>query len=172
MGGQGTHPVHLHMNKSPAAVSNPSTFTISTNQNMFNSSSPNSIQIQQVGQVRHMISSSNGSSSKHDPSRQTLASDMLVATDSSMKQRENIKHFAFKPSNLKLQPQQNPNSKQGSFGHPSKVSQQSLNVQHSGSREHQASSAIATTNVTANPTPRTLLAQSASQIKKVLINSN
>ena len=57
-----------------------------------------------MGQVKQAISQSQASSGKQDPSRQTLASDMLLATESSVKQRENIKHFPFKPSNLRLQP--------------------------------------------------------------------
>jgi len=45
---------------------------------------------------------SGGSSVRRETSKQTLASDLLLATDSSINhQRDNIKQFSFKPSNVR-----------------------------------------------------------------------
>jgi hypothetical protein len=83
-------------------MADPSTFTVST---QFKSTSPNSTNLAHIVQnINHKQESSN---SNPDPSRQTLASDTLMATDISNRQREHIKHFSFQPGNLKEQQSQN-----------------------------------------------------------------
>ena len=107
-------------NKSPAAVSNPSTFTITTtthNNGMFNSASPhNTVTAQGAHGHRGAVGNqgktapigSNPSSVKHNTTKQSVMSDVLLATEqSSIKQRENIKVFAFKPGNIKATKQIN-----------------------------------------------------------------
>ena len=97
-----------------------------------------------------------------------MGSDMLLATESSIKQRDNIKHFSFKPGNLRLQPQQSSANNKGSLiMNSSKYSQRSSNAHNSGSRENQHPSVLAPTT---NPTPRSLLQQSAAQIKKAIMS--
>ena len=102
----------IQVNKSPMGVTNPSTFSVSTNTqkniNFFSSQSPNSNlvnKLQASGKVnRDKMSTVHGgnTTSKHDPTRQTLGSDIMLPTESSAKHRDNIKQFSFKPGNLKV----------------------------------------------------------------------
>ena len=104
------------------AAANPSTFTISTNAHathLFNSHSPNSNLVNRVPGGANGSSNGGNTTAKHDPARQTLASDMMLPTESSAKHRDNIKQFSFKPGNLKVK--SNINSKNTMSTNPSQL---------------------------------------------------
>ena len=79
---------------------------------MFNSSSPhnpsaNNSANSNFNRIGSGPGPSNPSSVKHNSTKQTVTSDILMATEqSSIKQRDNIKVFSFKPGNLKVQAKQ------------------------------------------------------------------
>jgi hypothetical protein len=80
----------------PVIIAEPSSYTVST---QFKSVSPNN----NIPNMHAFTRADVASSHKPDPSRQTVASDALMATESSNRQRENIKHFPFQGGNMKEQ---------------------------------------------------------------------